>query len=190
MLGVDVLSEGAVVLPMPALGAWVVMVLLPYVKSLRGELCCVETEPGLRPFSGQDSPVGGGRELSRQIHKDSHGRSIQKYIYPVLNLCPCVNFQFQLYLIICKIYKEKIRASLVADFDCTQKWIQSNVILGDQRICCMWVVVAEVCDWISEGISKESRSSRADSTGEGGIGGSDSSPQLCIALYLLSPAHI
>lgn len=48
------------------LGAWVVMVLLAYVKSLRGELCCVETEPGLRPFSGQDSPVGGGRELSSQ----------------------------------------------------------------------------------------------------------------------------
>lgn len=56
------------------LGAWVVMVLLAYVKSLRGELCCVETEPGLRPFSGQDSPVGGGRELSRQ--KDGSGRSI------------------------------------------------------------------------------------------------------------------
>lgn len=53
-----VLSEGVMVLP--ALGAWVVMVLLPYVKSLRGELCCVETEPGLRPFSGQDSPIGVG----------------------------------------------------------------------------------------------------------------------------------
>lgn len=60
VLGVDVLSEeAAVLLPMPALGAWAVMVLLPYVKSLRGELCCVETEPGLRPFSGQESPVGG-----------------------------------------------------------------------------------------------------------------------------------
>lgn len=57
---VDNLSEGAVALP--ALGAWVLMVLLPYVKSLRGELCCVETEPGLRPFSGQDSPAGEGRE--------------------------------------------------------------------------------------------------------------------------------
>lgn len=53
------------VLTAPALGAWVLLVLLPYVKSLRGELCCVETEPGLRPFSGQDSPVGGGRELGR-----------------------------------------------------------------------------------------------------------------------------
>lgn len=77
VLGVDVRSEGAVVLPMPALAAWAVMVLLPYVKSLRGELCCVETEPGLRPFSGQDSPVGGGRELSGHTHKDSSGRSIQ-----------------------------------------------------------------------------------------------------------------
>lgn len=63
VLGVEVPSEVAV-LPM---GAWVVLVLLPYVKSLRGELCCVETEPGLRPFSGQDSPVEGGRELSRQL---------------------------------------------------------------------------------------------------------------------------
>lgn len=56
----DARSEGAA-----ALGAWVVAVLLPYVKSLRGELCCVETEPGLRPFSGQDSTVG--REQNRQI---------------------------------------------------------------------------------------------------------------------------
>lgn len=68
---VDVRSEGAA-----ALGAWLVTVLLPYVKSLRGELCCVETEPGLRPFSGQDSPVGGGRELSRHLQKDSSGGSI------------------------------------------------------------------------------------------------------------------
>lgn len=68
VLGVDVLSEVAVALPMLALGAWVVVVLLPYVKSLRGELCCVETEPGLRPFSGQDSPVRGGRPLSGHIH--------------------------------------------------------------------------------------------------------------------------
>lgn len=57
----DVRSEGAA-----ALGAWVVTVLLPYVKSLRGELCCVETEPGLRPFSGQDSTVGGERK--RRLH--------------------------------------------------------------------------------------------------------------------------
>lgn len=56
VLGVDVPSKAAV-LPMPAFGAWVALVLLPYVNSLRGELCCVETEPGLRPFSGQDSPV-------------------------------------------------------------------------------------------------------------------------------------
>lgn len=53
-------------LPMPALGAWGVLVLLPYVKSLRGELCCVETDPGLRPFSGQDSPIGRRREESEQ----------------------------------------------------------------------------------------------------------------------------
>lgn len=55
VLGVDVPSEVAV-LPMPVFRVWVTLVLLPYVKSLRGELCCVETEPGLRPFSGQDSP--------------------------------------------------------------------------------------------------------------------------------------
>lgn len=73
-----VLSEGVMVLP--ALGAWVVMVLLPYVKSLRGELCCVETEPGLRPFSGQDSPVRVGERKRRgvkdvddvQKHSPSH----------------------------------------------------------------------------------------------------------------------
>lgn len=75
VLGIDV------ALPMAAMGAWVVLVLLPYVKSLRGELCCVETEPGLRPFSGQDSPAGGGRELSAHIHKDSSRRSNKKYIY-------------------------------------------------------------------------------------------------------------
>lgn len=28
--------------------------------SLRGELCCVDTEPGLRPFTGHSSP--GGKE--------------------------------------------------------------------------------------------------------------------------------
>lgn len=63
---VAVLSEGVMVLP--TLGAWVVMVLLPYVKSLRGELCCVETEPGLRPFSGQDSPVGVGERKRRDVN--------------------------------------------------------------------------------------------------------------------------
>lgn len=26
--------------------------------SLRGELCCVDTEPGLRPFTGHGSPRG------------------------------------------------------------------------------------------------------------------------------------
>ena len=26
--------------------------------SLRGELCCVDTDPGLRPFTGQGSPGG------------------------------------------------------------------------------------------------------------------------------------
>ena len=26
--------------------------------SLRGELCCVDTEPGLRPFTGHGSPEG------------------------------------------------------------------------------------------------------------------------------------
>lgn len=62
----DVPSEVAA-LARQGLGAGVVLVLLPYVKSLRGELCCVDTEPGLRPFSGQDSPVGGGRE-----HSDSY----------------------------------------------------------------------------------------------------------------------
>lgn len=54
----EVPSEVAAALLMPALGAWGMLVLLPYVKSLRGELCCVETDPGLRPFSGQDSPAG------------------------------------------------------------------------------------------------------------------------------------
>lgn len=62
----EIPSEVAPALPMPALGAWGVLVLLPYVKSLRGELCCVETEPGLRPFSGQDSPVERRREESEQ----------------------------------------------------------------------------------------------------------------------------
>lgn len=64
-LGVDVPSEAAAAaLPVLLMGAWVVLVLLLYVKSLRGELCCVDTEPGLRPFSGQDSPAEGGRDLS------------------------------------------------------------------------------------------------------------------------------
>lgn len=27
--------------------------------SLRGELCCVDTDPGLRPFTGHGSPTGG-----------------------------------------------------------------------------------------------------------------------------------
>lgn len=30
--------------------------------SLRGELCCVDTEPGLRPFTGQGSPEGKERK--------------------------------------------------------------------------------------------------------------------------------
>lgn len=65
VLGVSVPAEAAALavaalLPMPVPGTWFALVLLPYVKSLRGELCCVETEPGLRPFSGQDSPTGGG----------------------------------------------------------------------------------------------------------------------------------
>jgi len=65
VLAADVLSEAAAAaLPMATVGAWVGPVLLAYVKSLRGELCCVLTEPGLRPFSGQDSPAGGGRERS------------------------------------------------------------------------------------------------------------------------------
>lgn len=49
------LSEAAA-----ALGVWV---LLAYVKSLRGELCCVDAEQGLRPFCG--SPAGGDGEVSR-----------------------------------------------------------------------------------------------------------------------------
>lgn len=41
--------------------------------SLRGELCCVDTEPGLRPFTGHGSPGGketeepGRHELGRVI---------------------------------------------------------------------------------------------------------------------------
>lgn len=62
----DVLSEEAAALA--ALGDWAAAVLLPYAKSLRGELCCVETEPGLRPFSGQESPAGGDRALA-EIYK-------------------------------------------------------------------------------------------------------------------------
>lgn len=32
--------------------------------SLRGELCCVDTEPGLRPFTGHGSPgAGEAREM-------------------------------------------------------------------------------------------------------------------------------
>ncbi len=30
--------------------------------SLRGELCCVDTEPGLRPFTGHSSPGGERRQ--------------------------------------------------------------------------------------------------------------------------------
>lgn len=33
--------------------------------SLRGELCCVDTEPGLRPFTGHGSP--GGKEAREEI---------------------------------------------------------------------------------------------------------------------------
>lgn len=33
--------------------------------SLRGELCCVDTEPGLRPFTGHGSP--GGKGARRQL---------------------------------------------------------------------------------------------------------------------------
>lgn len=29
--------------------------------SLRGELCCVDTEPGLRPLTGHGSPGGRGQ---------------------------------------------------------------------------------------------------------------------------------
>lgn len=32
--------------------------------SLRGELCCVDTVPGLRPFTGHSSP--GGEEAAEQ----------------------------------------------------------------------------------------------------------------------------
>lgn len=46
-----------------ALGVWAAPVLLAYVKSLRGELCCVDAEQGLRPFCG--SPAGGDGEVSR-----------------------------------------------------------------------------------------------------------------------------
>lgn len=51
------LSEAAA-----ALGVWAAPVLLAYVKSLRGELCCVDAEQGLRPFCG--SPAGGDGEVS------------------------------------------------------------------------------------------------------------------------------
>lgn len=62
-LAFDVPSEIEVALPILGPGAWVAP--FPYVKSLRGELCCVETEPGLWPFFRQDSPAGGGRERYR-----------------------------------------------------------------------------------------------------------------------------
>ena len=39
---------------------------VPEVKSLRGELCWVDTEPGLRPFSRQDSPVGRSEVRGRE----------------------------------------------------------------------------------------------------------------------------
>lgn len=55
------LSEAAAALV--ALGVWAAPVLLAYVKSLRGELCCVDAEQGLRPFWG--SPAGGDGEVSR-----------------------------------------------------------------------------------------------------------------------------
>lgn len=61
VLAVDVPSEVGAVLPAVVLGGGAALMLFAYVRSLRGELCCVETEPGLRPFTGQDSPVGGGR---------------------------------------------------------------------------------------------------------------------------------
>ncbi|TNN45620.1 hypothetical protein EYF80_044166 [Liparis tanakae] len=74
VLAADVLSEAAA-----AAGAWVGPVLLAYVKSLRGELCCVETEPGLRPFSGQDSPAGGAGAESLQT-ADCHCHYVVKRI--------------------------------------------------------------------------------------------------------------
>lgn len=33
--------------------------------SLRGELCCVDTDPGLRPFTGHGSP--GGKKAGEEI---------------------------------------------------------------------------------------------------------------------------
>lgn len=56
----SVLSEAAAA----GLAVWAAPVLLAYVKSLRGELCCVETEQGLRPFSG--SPRKGGEGGKRR----------------------------------------------------------------------------------------------------------------------------
>lgn len=72
------LSEAAVALT--ALGVWAAPVLLPYVKSLRGELCCVDAEQGLRPFSG--SPAGGdgrGRKNGRQRRQASQNGSGMKW---------------------------------------------------------------------------------------------------------------
>lgn len=45
--------------------------------SLRGELCCVDTEPGLRPFTGHCSPEGG--EQMRRVKGAA-----------VINLCAAV----------------------------------------------------------------------------------------------------
>lgn len=46
------------------------------MKSLRGELCCVETEQGLRPFSGSpgggmNGEVSGGLERERRAAPDT-----------------------------------------------------------------------------------------------------------------------
>lgn len=38
--------------------------------SLRGELCCVDTEPGLRPFTGHGSPEG---EDESRRDESAHG---------------------------------------------------------------------------------------------------------------------
>ena len=38
--------------------------------SLRGELCWVDTEPGLRPFTGHSSP--GGKEARRKSQSQSN----------------------------------------------------------------------------------------------------------------------
>ena len=47
----------------PSAAAWAA--LLACVESLRGELCWVETEPGLRPFSGHGSPERAGGKVGR-----------------------------------------------------------------------------------------------------------------------------